>query len=183
MKIKRLKQLSDAELVFTIEGGVPTEEEIQARSLAVNAGWVSALDWGLGVLATVAIILVCNSFYWLVGYPMFNEHDTLTPSRWTLYWAAPLLVGVLLSVVVIRNGALLSRLVNEANGLAPITPEDCDAMLAACEATEEGLAYRDKVVAAGRQFVHAELTLLAVWARNQQQREKCARLYAIKEAK
>lgn len=173
--LNHLKQLVAAKVEFRLEGEVPSEELINARRLALqtrgveayvvrtveNSVYIGFLAVALSVIAGLLSFLMtqnCN----LLGYG---------------------LVGVLtLCAIAAAVNPYVSRLdvlKEELEGLVPLHQEDCEEMLVACYATPEGAAYRERVVAANRQFVMAEKNLLEDWASTAHVRAKCAQLYAI----
>lgn len=179
MRLANLKRLLADKLEFFLEGEVHSEELLKQRRMELSAGLAKSTI--LANILCVAIIFAVISSIILMLSGVVEAAD----GNWG-WFGLGLLVGVpgvLAMFYISANETLEEKLSAELDGLAALPQSECETMLYACLATPEGMAFRNKVVAAGRQFVQAECAMVVEWANGLRQRQKCAELYAIKEAK
>ena len=175
LSLKKLEQLVAEKVEFRLEGEVVSEEAIVARKTVIE---------GLSTMSAVINFLSGVCLFALSCAMVVVMMATL---RYLLAGNPDLIAGSLASFVSLsvcsfmfhRYVEPLSALNEELAGFAPLEQVDCEVMLAACKATPEGRAYRESVVAAGRQFVVAEKKLLEDWAEGARSRAKCAELYTL----
>lgn len=175
LSLKKLERLVAEKVEFRLEGEVVSEETIDARKLVIED--LSTMSSVLNFLGGVCLFALCCSLM-IVMMAMLRYLLAGNPAA----IAGSIAICVPLTVCYFMFHRYLERLAAleaEIAGFAPLEQVDCEVMLAACKATPEGRAYRERVVAMGRQFVEAEKKLLEDWAEGARSRAKCAELYSL----
>lgn len=169
-------------LAFGLDSEVPSQEAIQHKRKAldsVNADRVfycGMAAWlGMLIMGSLAVTILLTTL--LTGLP-----NAVTAPRFS---GAD---GAVVALVLLFLYAILGRLYTRCRAgheawnaareeLEALPRERCAELLQACVAAPECEAYRQKVLAEGREFVVAEYLLLTRWAAGADARHACTALY------
>lgn len=164
-----MKKLAEGKLTFALDGQVPSGEAVSSRREVLAA----SIEKYAGMKLLQAGVLFA-----LLIFPVGFLAAYLLSDVFVLPVAA--VCGVVTAgflQAAFQRDRLVAELMEEARFLDVIGRQEADALVDAVGATPEGAAYRNKVIAAGREFVRAEWVLLVGWAQQQRGQAKLVELY------
>ncbi|GBG14565.1 LysR family transcriptional regulator [Novimethylophilus kurashikiensis] len=188
MNISELKTLVASKLVFDVQQGAPSQACIDERLSYVTPKRIRnvsiACDAANLATALTAVVSVTATVFFMMGILSTKLHTQNTPMElWVGFFCS--LAGILVSrsIYCFKNALndIETALLNELGNLQPLPQAQCAVMLKQCQQTPEGMSYREGVIAAGRQFVIAEKTLLKNWNESASDRAACSELYNLNE--